>query len=88
MHAALWLNGRKIDIGAHGLGGPNSVAFGVNDFAFAVGQAETKTPNGEDFCGFNAYGFPSYTACLPVLWLGGAMFPLPPRWEAPMALPR
>jgi uncharacterized membrane protein len=27
----------------------------------------------EDFCGFNAYGFPSSTACVPFLWQDGVM---------------
>jgi probable HAF family extracellular repeat protein len=77
MHAVLWYKGRKIDIGTHGLGGPNSTAFGVNELGQAVGQAETSANNSEDFCGFNAYGFPSSTVCLPFLWQGGVMTQLP-----------
>jgi probable HAF family extracellular repeat protein len=73
MHAVLWYKGLKMDIGAHGLGGPNSAAFGVNERGKAVGEAETSDPDGEDFCGFNAYGFPSDTACLPFLWQNGVM---------------
>jgi probable HAF family extracellular repeat protein len=76
MHAVLWYQGRKYDIGTPGLGGPNNAAFGVNDFGRAVGQAETSVADAEDFCGFNAYGFPSSTACLPFLWQG-AMTKLP-----------
>ena len=56
MHAVLWYKGQKIDIGTLGLGGPNSVAFGVNESGQAVGEAQTLVPNGEDFCGFNAFG--------------------------------
>ncbi len=77
MHAVLWYNGLKLDIGAHGLGGPNSAAYGVNAFGQAVGPAESSVPNGEDFCGFNAYGFPSATACLPFVWQNGLMTKLP-----------
>ena len=77
MHAVLWYNALKIDIGAHGLGGPNSAGFGVNELGQVVGTAETSTPNNPDFCGFNAYGFPSLTACLPFVWQFGQMSKLP-----------
>jgi probable HAF family extracellular repeat protein len=77
VHAVLWYKGRKIDIGTHGLGGPNSAAFGVNETGQAVGQAESSVPNTEDFCGLNAYGFPSATACVPFLWQYGVMTKLP-----------
>jgi probable HAF family extracellular repeat protein len=73
MHAVLWFEGAKFDIGTSGLGGPNNAAFGVNHFGQTVGQAETSTANAEDFCGFNAYGFSSSTACLPFLWQDGVM---------------
>src|ERR1035438_3404078 len=57
-HAVLWLEKLKLDIGAPGLGGPNSIAFGDNDGFRAAGEAENSTPdpNGEDFCGFRALG--------------------------------
>src|ERR1700688_3101189 len=78
MHAVLWYKGQKIDIGAPGLGGPNSVAFGINERGQAVGEAETLVPDGEDFCGFNAFGLPpSATTCLPFLWQNGVMAKLP-----------
>src|SRR5229473_8370729 len=79
MHAILWYKGLKLmDIGTPGLGGPNSAAFGVNEFGQTVGQAETSVPNGgEDFCGFKALGFPSGTTCLPFLWQNGVMTKLP-----------
>jgi uncharacterized membrane protein len=68
MHAVLWFNGLKLDIATHGLGGPNSAAFGVNEWGQAVGEAETSVPNGEDFCGFNAFGLlPTATRCRPFL---------------------
>ncbi len=75
MHAALWSKGVRMDIGTPGL---NSVAFGVNERGQAVGEAETSTPNGEDFCGFNFYGFPPLgTTCLPFIWQDGVMTKLP-----------
>ncbi len=77
MHAVLWYHTLKIDIGARGLGGPNSAAFGVNELGQIVGAAETSTANNEDFCGFNAWGFPSLTVCLPFVWQFGHMSPLP-----------
>ena len=78
MHAVLWHKGLKMDIGTPGLGGPNSVAFGVNERGQVVGEADTSDPNGEDFCGFNALGFgSSATTCLPFLWQNGVMTQLP-----------
>ena len=73
-HATLWLEELKVDIGAPGLGGPNSIAFGDNDNFQSVGEAETSTPdpNGEDFCGFG-----THLTCLPFLWQDGGMIPLP-----------
>jgi probable HAF family extracellular repeat protein len=79
-HAALFYAGLKGDIGTPGLGGPNSIAFGVNERGQAVGLAQTTTsdPNGEDFCGLKALGLPSTgTTCLPSLWEYGVMVPLP-----------
>ncbi len=73
LHAVLWFEGAKFDIGTIGLGGPNSEAFGVNHFGQTVGGAETSLIDAEDFCGFNAYGFPSSTACVPFLWQDGVM---------------
>jgi probable HAF family extracellular repeat protein len=73
LHAVLWFEGAKFDIGSPGLGGPNSIAFGVNHGGQTVGAAETSLTDAEDFCGFNAYGFPSSTACVPFLWQDGVM---------------
>ncbi|MGA7415034.1 MAG: hypothetical protein WBW33_31480, partial [Bryobacteraceae bacterium] len=41
LHGVLWYNGRKLDIGTPGLKGPNSMAFGVNQWAQAVGEVQT-----------------------------------------------
>lgn len=78
MHAVLWFNGLKIDIGAPGLGGAHSAALGVNEEGQAVGKAETSVPDGEDFCGFTALGLlPTASRCRPFLWQQGAMTRLP-----------
>src|ERR1700722_8560519 len=73
-HATLWLEKLKVDIGAPGLGGPNSIAFGDNARFQSAGEAETSTPdpNGEDFCGFG-----THLTCLPFLWRDGEMVELP-----------
>jgi probable HAF family extracellular repeat protein len=73
-NAVLWLNGQMKDIGAPGLGGPNSIAFGDNERFQSAGEAETSTsdPNGEDFCGFG-----THLTCLPFLWQDGGMIQLP-----------
>ena len=71
-HAVLWYGGRMKDLGT--LGGSNSIAFGVNEWEQAVGEAETSTsdPNGEDFCGFG-----THLICLPTVWQGGKPNALP-----------
>ena len=73
-HATLWLDGLKGDIGAPGLGGPNSIAFGDNERFQSAGEAETSIPdpNGEDFCGFG-----THLRCLPFLWQDAGMIQLP-----------
>ncbi|MGB8579945.1 MAG: hypothetical protein WCD47_03935 [Candidatus Sulfotelmatobacter sp.] len=73
-HATLWLDGLVGDIGAPGLGGPNSIAFGDNERFQSAGEAETSTsdPNGEDFCGFG-----THLTCLPFLWQNGKTVKLP-----------
>jgi probable HAF family extracellular repeat protein len=73
-HATLWLEGLMGDIGAPGLGGPNSIAFGDNERFQAAGEAETSAPdpNGEDFCGFG-----THLTCVPFLWQDGGMIQLP-----------
>jgi len=73
-HATLWLEKLKVDIGAPGFGGPNSIAFGNNEGFQSAGEAETSTPdpNDEDFCGFG-----THLICLPFLWQDGEMIQLP-----------
>jgi probable HAF family extracellular repeat protein len=80
MKAMLWYKKMKMDIAKPGLGGMNSVAFGVNASGQAAGEAETSAidPKGEDFCGFQALGLPSAgNTCMPFLWQNGAMTALP-----------
>jgi hypothetical protein len=69
-HAVLWLGQFKLDIGRTGLGGPNSMAFGVSERGQAVGGAETGAiePSGEDFCGFG-----TRRICRPFVWQDGLM---------------
>jgi probable HAF family extracellular repeat protein len=79
-NAMLWYKNLKMNIANPGLGGMNSVAFGVNPKGQAGGEAETSTldPNGEDFCGFKALGLPSTgNTCSPFLWQNGVMTALP-----------
>jgi probable HAF family extracellular repeat protein len=73
LHAVLWYQGAKYDIGQSGLGGPNNLAFGVNEVADTVGQAETADfdPDGEDFCGFG-----TQRVCHPFVWQNGRLTPL------------
>ena len=58
VQAVVWANGAMTGLGSAGL---NSVAFGINAGAIAVGGAEIQSPDptGEDFCGFQALGVPS-----------------------------
>lgn len=75
LHAMLWFHGMKFDLTkTGGLGGPSSVAFGVNERDQAVGEAEAPSSdrNGEDFCGFG-----SQHVCEPFIWQNGFMAPLP-----------
>ena len=77
-HAGVWFMGFKLDLATPGLGGLNSIAYGVNDKGQVVGAAQTAVPNGEDFCGFNAYGdAKSSAACLPFVFQNGVMTKLP-----------
>lgn len=73
-NAVLWFKGNMVDIGTPGLGGANSIAFGINDSNAAAGEAENSVsdPNGEDFCGFG-----THVICLPFVWAHDVMTPLP-----------
>jgi probable HAF family extracellular repeat protein len=78
--AVLWEGTNLKVISSPGLGGPNSVAYGVNILGQAVGQADTRTPdpNGEDFCGSTALGLThSGNTCVPFQWQNGTMVELP-----------
>ena len=73
-HAVLWPSGFIVDISAHGLGGPNSGAFGINEWGRVDGVAESSDPdpNNENFCAY-------FTGlkCLPFVWQQGVMKALP-----------
>jgi len=73
-HAAVWQGGRLFDVATPSLGGPNSVAGGLNDLGQIVIQGETsaKDPNNENFCGYG-----DGLVCLPYVWQFGAITPLP-----------
>jgi probable HAF family extracellular repeat protein len=73
-HATLWYEGIEGDIGAPGLGGPNSGAGGVNQFGQAIVGAETssKDPNNENFCGYG-----TGLQCVVFLWQNGVITQLP-----------
>jgi len=80
MRAVLWYKGWRGDLGPLTLGGQNSVAFGVNERALTVGQAETSIPDpkAEDFCGFKQLGLPAAgTTCQPFIWKSGVTTALP-----------
>jgi hypothetical protein len=70
------INIGEFKIGLGTLGGPNSWMNwgGINDFAQAVGDAETAAPDpdGEDICGFG-----THLTCRPFLWQFGHMSALP-----------
>ena len=80
-HAVLWEGTHtRRSLATPGLGGPNSVAYGVNNWGHAVGQADTETPdpNVEDFCGSKALGLThSGNTCVPFFWQHGTMIALP-----------
>jgi probable HAF family extracellular repeat protein len=73
-HAVVWQGGKLFDLSNPGLGGKNSGVFGMNKWGQALVQAESsvRDPNNENFC---AYG--TGLKCLPALWQGGMMTPLP-----------
>jgi uncharacterized membrane protein len=79
-HAVVWEGTSTKVITIPGLGGPNSVAWGVNIWGQVAGQADTQNPdpNDEDFCGSTALGLThSGNTCVPFLWQNGATAALP-----------
>jgi probable HAF family extracellular repeat protein len=83
-HAFLWRDGLMTDIGT--LGGPNSgVSFWgrrPNALGQVAGAGQTSAADsaGEDFCAFinNFFSAPSAPfVCLPFVWRGGMITPLP-----------
>jgi probable HAF family extracellular repeat protein len=80
-HAVLYHGGQTIDVGTPGLGGKNSMGFGVNESGVTAGSAEDTSPKlstTEDFCGFQFLGLSSSpTPCVPFVWQNGQMVALP-----------
>lgn len=79
-HAALFFGRQRLDISTPGIGGKNSLAYGVNIFGQAVGGAETAQPDpgAVDFCGFKTLGLSSSGAvCAAFIWELGMMKKLP-----------
>ena len=79
-HAVLFYGRQRVDISTPGIGGKNSLAYGVNIFGQAVGGAETAQPDpgAVDFCGFKTLGLSSNGAvCAAFIWQNGMMKKLP-----------
>jgi len=79
-HAALFYGRQRLDLSMPGIGGKNSLAYGVNIFGHAVGGAETDRPDPGlvDFCGFKTLGLSSGGAvCAAYVWQNGIMTKLP-----------
>lgn len=80
VHGFLLENGVMTDLGT--LGGQNGAVPEAepepNDRSQVVGVSETSTPdpNAENFCSFTAF-FNSPNTCIPFIWQGGVMTPLP-----------
>jgi probable HAF family extracellular repeat protein len=80
-HAVLFYGKQRLDISRPGIGGKNSLAYGVNVFGLAVGGAETdkQDPGQVDFCGFHTLlglsGPPP--VCAAFVWGNGLMAKLP-----------
>jgi len=78
--AVLFYGRQRLDISIPGIGGKNSVAYGVNIFGQAAGGAETgqRDPGQVDFCGFKTLGLSTNGAvCAAFVWQNGVMKKLP-----------
>ena len=71
-HATLWYRGLLGDLATTGLGGPNSIAVGLNARGQVVGAAETAAKDPENFCAYD-----TGLQCLAFLWQDGVMRALP-----------
>lgn len=79
-HSVIYFDGHVFEISHHGLGGANSMAYGVTEQIQVAGVANNNEidRNGEDFCGFQALGLRSAAnRCLPYLWQNGQITALP-----------
>jgi len=87
MHAALWLNQFRFDLGKTYLqGSTNSTSFGANVLGQSVGTLQTATvdPNGEDFCGYKSLGLAGNGGtCVPFVWQIGKGFTFLPTLGGP-----
>ena len=75
-HAVLLYGRQRLDISTPGIGGKNSVAYGVNIFGQTVGGAETAEPDPGfvDFCGFHTFGLSANgSVCAAFIWQNGIM---------------
>jgi probable HAF family extracellular repeat protein len=80
LHAALFYGRQTLDISQPGIGGKNSLTYGVNVFGQAVGGGETAQPDpgAVDFCGFKALGLSTGgPVCAAFIWQNGLMRKLP-----------
>jgi probable HAF family extracellular repeat protein len=80
LHAVLFYGRQTLDISKPGIGGKNSLTYGVNVFGQAVGGAETAQPDpgAVDFCGFKALGLSTGgPVCAAFIWQNGLMKKLP-----------
>ena len=75
-HAMLFYGRQRLEISMPGIGGKNSVAYGLNIFGQTVGGAETAEPDPGlvDFCGFQTFGLSGNgSVCAAFIWQNGIM---------------
>ena len=79
--AVLFYGKQRLNISRPGIGGKNSLAYGVNVFGQTVGGAETEKqdPGQVDFCGFRTLlvGSGPVPVCAAFIWQNGLMTRLP-----------